>query len=257
MRTTSIAEEILMMLLWAGNKLTRPTLANLTEPFEAWEQRNIMPRQLRRMEQRQLLARERRGEQWVHQLTELGRLAALGGRDVPARWARRWDGRWRQLLFDLPVSHKSARIRLWRWLRDNGFGYLQQSVWIHPDPVAKVTEALRGFRDDVESLIIMEAICCADYSNEAVVNGAWDFTELNNRYTAHLATVSLSSRAKERLAASPESLGGWLRRERLAWRHALDMDPLLPRELWPKGYAGERAWQTRLQAFQSLAQRFQ
>jgi phenylacetic acid degradation operon negative regulatory protein len=209
------------------------------------------------MQQRHLLVRERRGEQWVCRLTDMGRLAALGGRDAPARWARRWDGRWRQLLFDLPVGNKSARLRLWRWLRDNGFGYLQQSVWIHPDPVAEVTEALRGFRDDVESLILMEATCCAGYSNEAVVNGAWDFAEINNRYAAHHAIVGLSVRAEERLAGSPESLGDWLRRERLAWRHALDMDPLLPRDLWPKGYAGERAWQTRLQTFQSLSKLFQ
>lgn len=253
MDTRAAVREILIMMLWAGDKLTRPTLANLTESYEAWERRYGFHRQLARMEEAKLLRREVRGNQMVYQLTALGRLEALGGKDVMARWDRDWDGHWRQVLFDLPVNQQRVRMKLWRWLRQNGFGYLQQSLWIHPDPVTDVVDALNEFREDVESFILMEATCCTGYSNEAVILGAWDFTEINRRHEAHIARVTLSSRALSELAKSPDHLGRWLREERFAWRHALALDPLLPRPLWPKGYRGEHAWQSRLACYRALS----
>jgi len=256
MNTKSVLEEILMALLWAGDKLARPTLNNLTEPFEAWERRWDLNRQLKRMEDRNLIVREKQAQKIVVRLTELGRLEALGGKDVLARWNRPWDGRWRQVLFDLPARQRRVRTQLWRWLRDNGFGYLQQSVWIHPDPVPEVVEALDKFREDVESFILMEATCCAGYSNAAVVNGAWDFKEINKQYDAYLETMKLMKAEMKRLVESPDNLGAWLRRERNAWQQALALDPLLPRALWPKDYRGEQAWQMRQAVLGAVAARF-
>ena len=256
MKAKSVLEEVLLMALWAGDKLSKPTLRNLTEPDGAWEQRSAVVKQVQRMEERKLLTRQRRGAEIVCQLTNLGRLEALGGRDVVERWKRRWDGRWRQVLFDLPVSHRRVRMRLWRWLRENGFGYLQHSVWIHPDPVKEVVAALEEFRDDVESFVLMEATCCAGYSNGAVVNGAWDFDEINKRYESYIAKAELSRGELERLQASPELLGRWLRGERIAWQYALSIDPLLPRVLWPGNYRGEQAWETRRHCFRTLAEQF-
>lgn len=46
----------------------------------------------------------------------------------------KWDGKWRVLLFDLPVRFKKAREGL-RWkIKDLGFYQLQRSVWIYPYP---------------------------------------------------------------------------------------------------------------------------
>jgi phenylacetic acid degradation operon negative regulatory protein len=213
-------------------------------------------RQLRRLEERKLVAREQRGAQLVYQLTERGRWQVRGGTDLPARWDRSWDGRWRQVLFDLPVGRPQVRMHLWRWLRDNGFGYLQQSVWIHPDPVTPMLAALREFRDDVESFIVMEAQCGPGYTNAAVVEGAWDFVEINKRYDSYLRRVALSARELARLRAAPASLAGWLRAERVAWDHAVALDPLLPRPLLPKDYRGLDAWEARLRCHRTLAAAF-
>jgi phenylacetic acid degradation operon negative regulatory protein len=250
---SSAMDELVLMLLWATDKLARPTLANLLASQESWEWRHRLPQQLRRMEQRKLLAREQRGIELVLRLTELGRLQALGGRDAPQQWARHWDGLWRQVLFDLPVNRGRIRVRLWRWLRENGFGYLQQSLWIHPHPVGELVSALDDFRDDVESFILMEARCCAGYANEAVVLGAWDFEEINRRHEAYRSTASLNARSVRDLLAAPAKLNGWLRSERVAWRYSLAADPLLPRVLWPKGYRGEQAWNTRMESLALLA----
>ncbi len=88
-------------------------------------------------------------------------MLALGMRDPVSCWKRRWDGKWRMVLFDVPQSKASDRARLRRSLADRGFGYLQNSVWITPDPLTEEREALGAGRVDVESLIILEARPCA------------------------------------------------------------------------------------------------
>ncbi len=46
----------------------------------------------------------------------------------------KWDGKWRMVVYDLPVRFKRAREEL-RWkLKDLGFFQFQKSVWVHPYP---------------------------------------------------------------------------------------------------------------------------
>ena len=45
---------------------------------------------------------------------------------------KRWDGRWRVLMFDIPEKRKGTRDRVRRNLGDIGFIRLQDSVWLYP-----------------------------------------------------------------------------------------------------------------------------
>lgn len=47
---------------------------------------------------------------------------------------RRWDRKWRMVLFDIPETHRQARNALAIKLRELGFYQLQKSAWIHPFP---------------------------------------------------------------------------------------------------------------------------
>ncbi len=60
--------------------------------------------------------------------TEIARL--LGKASVQK--ARRWDGKWRVLMFDVPEYRKSMRDRIRRTVQGIGFIRLQDSVWIYP-----------------------------------------------------------------------------------------------------------------------------
>src|ERR1043165_9196726 len=151
-------EELLNLLLWSAEKLARPTFRNLTESYESWAYRNGLLRQLATLERRQLLDRETSSnDDRLYRLTAQGRLHALGGRDPEERWARLWDGKWRLVLFDVPLGKNTQRDRLRRFLRDRGFGYLQNSVWITPDPLDQERQILGGEKIDVGSLILLEA----------------------------------------------------------------------------------------------------
>lgn len=45
---------------------------------------------------------------------------------------RRWDRRWRVVIFDIPERRKSVRVSLRRFMEEYGFVRLQNSVWIYP-----------------------------------------------------------------------------------------------------------------------------
>jgi len=75
------------------------------------------------------------GEKGKHvRLTEKGErhAAMLGeGKLVPKK-PRRWDKKWRMLIFDIPESRRRVRSQIRASLINMGFYRLQDSVWVYP-----------------------------------------------------------------------------------------------------------------------------
>ena len=255
MRTTT--EDFLYSLLWGAEILTRPSNRHITESFEAWAFRRGFLRHLHRIEQRKLIeqisdtAVSRRSDksdgtvQRVFRLTEAGRLMALGGIDPEKRWERRWDGKWRIISFDLPIKHNAARARLRRHLKERGFGYLQQSLWISPDPLEKDLKDLAAKGEDVESIFTLAARPCSGESDESIVAGAWDFQQIQRLYEKCLGLLRNPPSGNDGKARDVEKLREWTIQERASWRAVLAVDPLLPKKLLPQGYLGPEVWRLR------------
>ena len=241
-------EEFLNLLFWSAEKLMWPTFRNLTDSYESWAYRNGLLRQISVLEQQKMLERDHAApDDRVYRLTRQGRLHALGGRDPQARWAREWDGRWRLVLFDVPTAQNSHRTRLRRYLRDKGFGYLQNSVWITPDSLDAERQILVGGKINVESLLLLEARPCAGESDAEIVAGAWDFELINHRYARHLNILGERPGGTLRNEMAAKSLLRWAAAEREAWLDAVTCDPLLPERILPSDYQGQRAWRRRVE----------
>lgn len=241
-------EEFLNLLLWSADMLSRPTFRNLTDSYESWAYRNGLMREAAFLERNQLVERDPSApDDRLYRLTWRGRLHALGGRDPQARWSRDWDGRWRLVLFDIPTAQNSHRTRLRRYLRDKAFGYLQNSVWITPDPLEEERKILGGAKINVESLLLLEARPCAGESDAEIVAGAWDFEAINRRYARHLKV--LDERPGGALGNEPtaKALLRWADAERAAWLDAVMNDPLLPARVLPADYLGQQAWRRRVE----------
>jgi phenylacetic acid degradation operon negative regulatory protein len=249
-----MAEELLILLTYGLDLVLCPTFRNLDQSYEGWLYRNGLLRRVHWLEKQRWIAREQKRHGWVVRVTESGRDVAVGSRDPEARWERTWDGWWRQFVFDLPIHQQKLRVSLLRWLRRNGFGYLQDSVWITPDPVDKVAEALKGFRDDVESFTILECRCAKGFNNSALVTGAWPFEALGESYRAYIEFADATTKRLRKEQIHPREVFALLRKEREAWAKAFDADPLLPRALWPDGYGGPRAWRARQGLLRTLGQ---
>lgn len=242
-------EAFLNLLLWSADKLARPTFRNLTGSYEAWAYCNGLMRQVAKLEKEQWIERDPKcPEDRLYRLTEMGRLHALGGRDPEAQWSRAWDGKWRLILFDIPMDRHVQRGRLRRYLRDRRFGYLQGSVWVTPDPMRGEREALASGEINVESLLLLEARPCAGERDDQIVAGAWDFEAINRRYARDLKLLDRRPEAMLNNAAAAKALQRWAAEERAAWQAAVEIDPLLPKRLLPKDYLGCRAWQRRVES---------
>jgi hypothetical protein len=95
--------------------------------------RRIAEATSRLKKKRYIVWEEKNGKRYMR-LTEKGRVYvqryASGARQIPK--PRRWDGRWRIVIFDIPEAKKGMRERVRRLVRELGFYPLQRSVWVHP-----------------------------------------------------------------------------------------------------------------------------
>ena len=158
-------------------------------------------------------------------------------------------------MFDVPTAQNSHRVRLRRYLRDKGFGYLQKSVWITPDSLEEERQILGGGKINVKSLILLEARPCAGESDAEIVAGAWDFEQINRRYSQHLKILNQRpSGALRNNVATAKALLRWATTEREAWLDAVTNDPLLPERILPSNYLGQQAWQRRVKVLRAASQ---
>lgn len=239
-------DELLYMLLWGCEMITRPTFRNLSESFESWAYRKGLLRQLQRLERSQWIeAKKGLSGDRLYRLSEAGRLQAMGGRDPEAWWQRAWDGRWRLVLFDVPELQRRSRHELRQYLKSRGFGFLQNSVWVTPDPMSEERETLAGGLLNVKSLILMEGWPCGGESDSEIVAGAWDFVEINRAYARHRKILGQRPDHPVENESDAEAFYEWLQKERRAWMEAVNRDPLLPQALLPPGYLGRTAWKRR------------
>lgn len=252
-------EEFLNVLHWIVDIAARPTFRNLTDSYESWAYRNgRLFSNLHRLERRQLVERDRTApNDRLYRLTEQGRLHVLGGRDPDVCWSRPWDGQWRMVLFDVPVGRDAERERLRRYLRGRGFGYLQNSVWISPDPLTEEGKILGDGKINVESLILLEARPCAGESDGEIVAGAWDFGRIDRGYALYMKVLEKLPHRPLRSEAAANALQRWAATEREAWLDAVKNDPLLPGRLLPSSYLGQRAWRRRGEVLREAGRQLQ
>lgn len=89
---------------------------------------------LRRLATQGLVTFEERGGKRYARATEAGKrmLELESLREESTQKPKRWDGRWRVVLFDIPERRRGIRNRLRLFMQEYGFVRLQDSVWIYP-----------------------------------------------------------------------------------------------------------------------------
>lgn len=235
----------------------RPTWRNVLGPdsFEAWAYRQGLHRRLAELERLKLIDTHapKIGERLVR-LTTAGREVALAGVDPARQWERPWDGRWRLAMFDVPQHEAGRRSRLRRVLRSRRFGYLQNSVWLSPDPLDEIHRQLEGAAPNVEGLVFFEGRPGGGETDQDLVAGAWDFPDIFKRYKAWNRVADSAPKVRPGAPHSAATIRAWADRERSAWSHIAARDPFLPAPLLPLNYPGRTAWTRRVRLLTTLGQ---
>lgn len=81
-----------------------------------------------------IVKRKKNNNSFFH-LTPKGKLRILKYLQLERLKIKKWDGRWRVIIFDLPESIKKWREYLRNELKGLGFYPLQESVYVTPYPV--------------------------------------------------------------------------------------------------------------------------
>lgn len=194
---------------------------------------------LTRMGQRGLLHRHRAGSKVYLALTERTQQLL---HDAEARvWSqgavnRSWSGDWTLLSFSLPESRRADRHQLRKRLSWEGFGMLQNGLWIAP-PTADVPRVLAGLEVDDE-VKVFRATALQPTDVRRLVADAWDLDALAAGYAGFLARwagPAPRADAGDDLARLLLLLTEWLLLVRI--------DPHLPESLLPADWPAVAAEQ--------------
>ena len=63
--------------------------------------------------------------------------------DLKFKKPKRWDRRWRVIIFDIPEKMKATRNRITGLFRQAGFARLQDSVWVYPHECEDIVTLLK------------------------------------------------------------------------------------------------------------------
>ena len=149
-----------------------------------------------------------------------------------------WDGRWLVLVVSVPEAQRALRHQLRTQLAWAGLGSPAPGVWFCPD-AERVSEAHRALADvglDEAALVVVGGTH-GGLSDAELVAQSWDLRDLEARYAEFVARFA----TLEPDPADPAAVLGAQVRLIDAWRRFPFLDPQLPAELLPAGWAGTRA----------------
>ena len=147
------------------------------------------------------------------------------------KWQRKkWDKKWRLVIFDLPEKESGKRNALRKKLTNLGFGQWQRSVYVSPyDFIADLIDFLKK-----KNLLGFAWVLTAKHEHlpqpKALANEIWCLDKLNSKY------AKLFEQIKKRQAEPA-------REDYNDYIEILLEDPLLPVELLPQPWWGNRVRQ--------------
>lgn len=155
-KTKYYSKEILKYLLLAGTiyvaasspyfvlSLMKNVMKNISKPRTPKRKFNFAFNYLKK---RGLIEVKREGHDVIICLTKEGKKRAGKYQidDLEIEKPKKWDKKWRMVIFDIPATSRIIRDIFRRKLKEFGFHPLQKSVWIFPYPCKEEIELLREF----------------------------------------------------------------------------------------------------------------
>lgn len=104
---------------------------------------------LERLRARRLIRFVEKGKRTYIEITELGkrRLREFDFDSLAIERPKRWDGKWRIVIFDIPEKRQRERRSLRMKLSAVGFYQLQKSVWVYPFACPDEVDFICNFLD--------------------------------------------------------------------------------------------------------------
>lgn len=165
-------------------------------------------------------------------LTGKGRKVLI--RDYPlfALQRKKWDGKWRLVIFDIKEWRKRRRDFFRRKLLELGLGMIQKSVYLTPFDIAL------DLQEFIEAIELKAEVYVMEVNNILVGNAKklaediWLLGELNKKYQRILKRLDDIKKMKSWYKEKA------LKKVKEKYLQVLIKDPCLPKELLPDDWAG-------------------
>ncbi|EDY85269.1 PaaX-like protein C-terminal domain [Verrucomicrobiia bacterium DG1235] len=227
---------ILADLSLEGLELASAQIARICQNTFGGSNRSYM-NLLRRLEKSGLITVEPEDSdaktRWVPKLTNAG-ITSNSQPSPRTAWEVEWDGKWSLLTFDLPTHAGKARKQLRKWLTSLRFGKLQGSVWVSHRKLSEIENSLEEIELDPESVVCIEGSFWNAPNQDHYVEKAWQLDRMQALYAEYLRFVERETGTETSLLDYQK----WRTCEKQLWSAAVELDPLLPRELWPQKSRG-------------------
>lgn len=144
--------------------------------------------------------------------------------------AKKWDGNWYLVIFDIPECLRRKRNILREKLKDLGFGQLQQSVWISPINYLPIIEKIIEQYNLSSYVILSQTNKIGRERAQQLADKVWNLKSLNEEYQQFISDWEETQHKKEKASFQMKYL------------QILNKDPQLPRELLPDDWVGDKAY---------------
>ncbi|MEX0913104.1 MAG: hypothetical protein WDZ56_01085 [Candidatus Paceibacterota bacterium] len=138
-----------------------PGMGILFKMFSAntYQERYRVQRTLDRLEKQELIVRRIKNGKEERVLTNKGKkkLTKLLVKDLYIERVKKWDGKWRIVMFDIPEEKGIIRRDVSSQLREIGMKAVQNSVFVTPFPCKAQLDAITSFHDIQKHFIYLEA----------------------------------------------------------------------------------------------------
>lgn len=133
---------------------------NYFKPQDRFE-RNRIWKAIKYLEEQNRIAIKERGDEYYILLTEEGKvkLAEVAIWDLSVSAPKRWDKKWRMVMFDFPKEMTTTRNSFRQKLEDIGFKPYQRSVYIYPFECTDEVQSICDFfsaREYVRYLVAID-----------------------------------------------------------------------------------------------------
>ncbi|MDP3733489.1 MAG: CRISPR-associated endonuclease Cas2, partial [Candidatus Daviesbacteria bacterium] len=199
---------------------------------------------------------EKQGEIYLR-LTSAGSKKIV--RDFPllAFQNKKWDKKWRVVVFDIEEEDRQARERFRGKLKELGFGMLQESVFISPYDITQDFTEFIGAQHLSESAYLLEVSSIAVGDIKSLVNKVWHLDQINEMYKKIIEKVKenhliiYSGRLNKLNKDSGNKVKDGVIKDMTIKDRAIEIkraylevvlrDPFLPKELLPSDWLGYEA----------------
>lgn len=169
-------------------------------------------------------------------------------RDYPmlALSDRKWDGKWRIVIFDIAETSKIVRESIRLKLKELGFGMLQKSVWVSPhDVIVDFREYIRG-KGLEDSVFAFETSYLLAGDPRTLAEKIWKLNEINQQYEEVFIALEKLKRMyielcdRNKQYTMEEKMENEFTDLKIRYLQVLLSDPFLPSQLLPMSWSREK-----------------